>query len=317
MDDFSTKLQTAMENNNIHIDGNINWYDREFQRFRSKDHYKRGKPLFVCLHGDGATFGDWRDPSTWRTVWAKSWRDITREEKLLRTQELLKLKAEKQARTSDAIYRCNLLLNHATWRGKTCLEASLDQQYIKTKRIIPYYGLQIRSYLVLKICDINGKLQSLQFISPTRFKRFKKYASPKDGMLFLTEPLSKNYAEIIRICEGYATGCSIYEAMGFPVICALGASNLLSVALSLRTKYPLANIQICADNDQWNKENVGINLAMQTAALTGASLHYPTFENLNVSTKPTDFNDLMCLAGIEEVERQLLISRRNPWKKTS
>ena len=72
----------------------------------------------------------------------------------------------------------------------------------------------------------------------------------------------------------------------------------------LRGKYPEAEIVICADNDAWVDSNVGVIKAREAAFLIGAKLAVPTFSN--VSTKPTDFNDLMRLQGIEVVRCQLL-----------
>jgi len=40
------------------------------------------------------------------------------------------------------------------------------------------------------------------------------------------------------ICEGYATGASIFEATGFATVCAIDCGNLLAVARSLRAKWP-------------------------------------------------------------------------------
>lgn len=308
--EFSDKLFNAIQNAGIYIDGEINWSNQEFQRFRVKNHWNRKKHLFVILLDGGASFGDWRDPSTWKTVWEKSWRDISKEEKISRENSIQRLKHEKELLRNHAIWRASLMLTHKTFLGETCKETSLIHPYVMRKRIIPYYARQIRSYLILPILDVNRNLQSLQYIKENGFKQFKKHASLLNGMVWLSESLSKNYDGIIHICEGWATGCSIYEAMGSPVICSLSASNLINVAIELRTKYPLSKLKICADNDFSNKENIGVINGRKAALLTGGTLHFPIFDAFKYNEKPSDFNDLFCLAGIEEVENQLCTTRK-------
>ena len=205
---------------------------------------------------------------------------------------------------NHAIDRARDLLNHRSWRGITCIEATLENIYVKNKRIIPYYAKQIRSSLVLPITDVNKMLQSIQFIKPNGRKQFKKNTTFKNGMMYLSEEIRPN--DIIRICEGYATSCSVYETVGPPVVCAFNADNLINVARELRIKYPLNQIHICGDNDQFKKENSGLKFALAAAKNCDGKVFIPNFKDFDVSGKPTDWNDLFCLAGIEEVERQLL-----------
>lgn len=56
---------------------------------------------------------------------------------------------------------------------------------------------------------------------------------------------------IVLLCEGYATGASVFDAMGYslPVIVAFNAHNLIPVAKSIRAQYPDHRIIICADDD--------------------------------------------------------------------
>lgn len=107
----------------------------------------------------------------------------------------------------------------------------------------------------------------------------------------------------IRICEGYATACSIYEAVGPPVICAFSASNLEAVAVAIRQKYSKMVIFICADNDCDKKENLGVNQALIAAQASNAFIVVP---QLKTNAK-CDWNDLFCLEGVEIVVNQLTI----------
>lgn len=105
------------------------------------------------------------------------------------------------------------------------------------------------------------------------------------------------------ICEGYATGASIHEATGHAVAVAFDSGNLKPVAEALRRKYPETKLIICADNDQWTEGNPGTTKAKEAAEAVGAAIVCPSFTD--VSTKPTDFNDMVRLSGIESVKSAL------------
>lgn len=87
----------------------------------------------------------------------------------------------------------------------------------------------------------------------------------------------------IYICEGWATGRSIQDAVSDNVIVAFDAYNLTPVAKNLRKKYQNAHIIIAADNDE---SRVGQEQAHKAAkAINNCSVKYPHKTN-------TDFNDL-------------------------
>lgn len=310
MDSFEDKLYEAMNKANFHIRGTINFSSDKFQRFSSLNDHKRSKDLFVKIHDRGATFGDWRYQEEWVTWWYKDLRSIGISERKEREASKL-LIAQQQARLrSDAIYRLRII-----WHTY-CHEIDIDDPeipihpYLKAKRIRPLYARYCRSRVVVPIRDIDNGLVSLQWIRADGQKRFKRNATPKNSMVWLSEPLPDMYDGVIRLCEGWATGCTIYEAIGAPVVCSLGANNLLSVAQQLKKKYPDALLKICADNDQWGEYNTGFIHAKDVALLTGSTIYWPDFTGFDCSQKPTDFNDLMCLAGIEEVENQLLFLKK-------
>lgn len=111
----------------------------------------------------------------------------------------------------------------------------------------------------------------------------------------------------IAIVEGYATGASIREASGWCVLVCFDRSNLATVSSIVRQTTPGIEIVICADNDQWTKDNPGLQDAKKAANTIGARVIAPTFAS--VEGKPTDWNDLHQREGIEEVRRQLGITK--------
>lgn len=108
-------------------------------------------------------------------------------------------------------------------------------------------------------------------------------------------------AKEVYICEGYATGATIHLATKKPVIVCFYAGNLLPVLEALKTI--CVEFIIAADNDVYKAKNTGKEAAEAISRKFGYKVLLPRFKD--ISTKPTDFNDLYCLEGIEEVGIQL------------
>lgn len=93
-------------------------------------------------------------------------------------------------------------------------------------------------------------LVNVQMISPDNDKKFLK-GGLVTGAYHRIGTDAMMSAGIILLCEGYATGASIFDAMGYslPVIVGFNAKNLIPVAKSLRAQYSTHRIIICADDD--------------------------------------------------------------------
>ena len=186
---------------------------------------------------------------------------------------------------------------------------SINHPYLVKKQIKPcgaklHYEDNAR--LVIPIFNYKRKLISLQFISDTGEKRFFKGTSPRDGFYIINEFSTGT----ICICEGFATGVSIYLATGYKVVVAFSAENMLSCAKIVRNMFKGSDIIICADNDAYREINIGIEKATDAARDTGAVVIYPIFKD--VSTSPTDFNDLYVLEGADVVKKYFINICRLP-----
>lgn len=300
--DFYTALENVMHSHGFDILGSINYNSNKFQRFKRKSLPWKGRDLFVKLLGrdEGAVFGDWHDREGWVTWWEKPYKTLSKQEKKIRALQIEGFRHSEELQRNHDIFRGAELYKH-----HRSTEPDWDHPYIKTKQIRPLYCRQIRQRLMIPIHDINGKFQSMQFIFPSGKKRFKRGTTPREGFCILGEQVRRDVSDL-WICEGWATGCTIYEAVGEIVFCSMGADNLFHIACALRLKYPNNKITLCADNDAHLKENKGLITAQKAAKASGSLLRVPDFSLCGNSTKPTDFNDLMRLVGIEEVERQLL-----------
>lgn len=156
--------------------------------------------------------------------------------------------------------------------------------------------------LVLPLEDIDGQFWSAQFIDAQGTKRFQEGGRVSGCYFSLNE---KKDGPLV-IAEGFATGASITEATGYATIAAMNCGNLLPVAQALRKRWPRREIIIAADNDQWIEKNPGVNKAIEAAKAIFGKLAVPKFQNH--ATKPTDFNDLHALAGLEAVKEQIAAS---------
>lgn len=173
---------------------------------------------------------------------------------------------------------------------------------------------QFGIHLAVPIRDVFGKLWSLQKIYEDGKKLF--LAGGKiTGNFFTFGEL--NSGGKIYLCEGFATGASIFESTGICTVVAWYASNLKPVCSELIAKFPNTEIIIAADNDQFNKkENVGIKAAQDCQIKFNVKFVYPKFSDGVKDQRPTDYNDLFCLSGKEECKAQLQVVSDTVIQKT-
>ena len=303
MINFKCKLIDEMEKNGIFINGDIDWGNKGIQRFSSKNGKNNKKNIFLILFENGAYFGDWRNHSTWQSIFESSSKKIN-----LETKKKIALEREKERKEQEAIKKENLKYVFALLNN--CQRASSRHLYIINKKIVPCFSFQYKNTLILPIKDINKNLISAQYIDINGSKLFAKGCDTKNGMVWLCDDISNTYNGDIFICEGYATGCSIYEIINQPVICSLSASNLYNVALEIRKKYIFSKIHVCSDNDCWGLENIGLKSARFAVKIINGQLHYPIFDKeLYKYEKPTDFNDFFKLFGSEKTRKEILMVR--------
>lgn len=132
-----------------------------------------------------------------------------------------------------------------------------DSPYATKKAINPISSKFHGSCLIIPIFDPkNWELVSWQRIYPSGRKRFP-FGGKKQGCCHIIGQIDPTKPMII--CEGYATGCTLHEATGLPIIVAFDAGNLLPVAKAIRAMHKNTPIIIAADNDE---NNVGQKAAL-------------------------------------------------------
>lgn len=172
--------------------------------------------------------------------------------------------------------------------------ATADHPYLAAKRAVPL-GLRMDpgGRLIVPLQDIDGRLHSLEFIAPDGAKRFLAGGAKKRYFAVVGArpgPLSQPTGPVL-ICEGWATGASLYLATGHRVVAAMDAGNLMPVAEALRARFPGADLVIVADNDAKpdRDSNPGVAAARNAALAIDGRLAVPDI--------PGDANDLLRAEG--------------------
>jgi putative DNA primase/helicase len=127
-------------------------------------------------------------------------------------------------------------------------------------------------WLVIPV-EVNGCIISLQRIAPDGTKRFWSGASVKGGCYVLARPT----ASCTVLCEGFATGLAIYQAVSdCRVIVCFDAGNMIAVANRLKLS---GLCVVAADNDIKTFEkigkNPGIEKGTEAAGIIGCGIAYP------------------------------------------
>lgn len=171
--------------------------------------------------------------------------------------------------------------------------ADAAHPYLYRKQIRPLGVRQLGDRLIIPITDFDGVLHSYQSISPNGDKRFLS-GGRKKGMHYLILKGSELVAgEPVILCEGFATGASLFDAFHLPVFVAFDAGNLLAVARDIRARHHDTQINLYADNDRSKAINTGVNAANEVAAaVSGVQVFIPDFP-ADAPLELSDFNDLV------------------------
>lgn len=165
-------------------------------------------------------------------------------------------------------------------------------------RLSCFSGTQVISQIVVPMrLGPMGKLENLHYIDETGAKALHPGAQTNAVHFWI----GGHKPEKIIVCEGYATGASIYEALDEPkdlaVLCAMSGGNLMSVVQYVLKAFPKVALTVAADNDHEKKENAGILYATKAVSLA------PHIKLVSPATEPgvSDFNDVLLLKGKEAV----------------
>jgi putative DNA primase/helicase len=152
-----------------------------------------------------------------------------------------------------------------------------DHPYLERKHVRPGMLRQLHGQLLAPMFDANGTLWNVQRINGDGQKRFLQGGRTEDLFCVIGEFAADQRQAVL--CEGYATGDSIHQATGGPVIVAFSSGNLIRVARLWGNARPDVEFTIFADDDAGTEartgKNPGLEAAHAAAAETGFPVAYP------------------------------------------
>lgn len=259
-----TAAGLAMHKADPVADGRLHRYQVEGDKAGSKNGW-------YVLHLDDkpfATFGSWRTGQS--ETWApKALQALSRAE---RGALVARMAEAKQARDVEQAAVHAAARDRARRLWDKARPACGDHPYLVQKSVSAYGIRLLREQLVVPLRDVDGVLQTLQFIGADGRKTFLTGGRKRGCYLPIGRPDSA-----LCICEGYATGASIYQATRHATAVAFDTSNLKPVAQALRVKFPHLTLVIAADNDIQTPNNPGVSAATTAAQAVGAALAIPSF----------------------------------------
>lgn len=294
-------LRSAMRRVGLDYGGEI-IADGKLHRFKADDDHARNS--WYVLHAgppSAGAFGCWKRcvKETWCESNVENLPPAERQRIRARWAETEKIRERSEAERHARARKI------AAWILQKSKPAD-GHDYPSRKGVKAHGALrEYRGLLVVPLTDAEGTLHSLQLITPDGSKRF--LSGGRVAGCFFT--LSDRADGPLVICEGVATGASIHEATDHATVCAMNCGNLLAVAKAMCDRWPQRDILIAADNDAFTvgkdgkPTNPGVEKATVAAKASGARLAVPRFNN--IASKPTDFNDLHQLEGLEVVKTQI------------
>jgi putative DNA primase/helicase len=268
--------------------------DGLLHRFCADDKHRDLSAWYV-FYADGipaGSFGDWRlgIKQNWHAPQMQSLNGSEALEHQKRVYQLHQIhEAVDQERALEAA-------NYAQKLWAQAGVASSYHPYLLKKGVQAHGIREYQGKLVIPVQQ-GDQLQSLQWIEANGTKRFLKGAKVKGGFFTLGTPNG-----VVCLCEGYATGASLFEATGHAVVIAFHAGNLKPVATLLGQQFHEAKLIICADDDRSTPGNPGLTQAKEAAELVAGVFTVPHFGS-DCRQKMSDFNDLHQSSGIEAVQK--------------
>jgi len=289
--DHRAAFAQCMADHGIHIHTAIT-DDGALHRFHVNGDKSGTRNGWYVLHGGrtpAGSFGSWRlgIQSTWCAAFNDGMTCLERKVHRKRLAQMrLQRDAGRQQRQLQVANQVVSLLNLST-------SADAAHLYLIDKAIQPHHLRQQGKPLLAPMVDAGGALWNLQRIWPDGTKRFMRGGRVK-GCFALFGDLNSGP---VYVCEGVATGATIYEQGGIPTVCAMNASNLLAVCNALAS--PDRQITVCADNDHRTDGNPGITKGREAAVTVGAGLTWP--DPCGLGCTCSDFNDVLNCAKAKGV----------------
>lgn len=237
--------------------------------------------VFFAGERPAGAFGSWKTGQQHK--WASGCKHLSRAQ-----QQALNEKIQLARKQAEAERRAlnESAAKQAQRHWRDAVPANPKHPYLLSKNVKPHGLRQAAGLLLVPLLDVHGKLWNFQCIDFNGKKSFRTGGRVRG----LFSPLGDlTHPKKIVICEGWATGATLHEELFLPVLCAMNAGNLKSVAEAARSYWPKTELIIAADDDRNTEGNPGLTKAREAARAVNAHLKVPQFPK---GSTGTDFNDL-------------------------
>ena len=276
-------------------------FDGKFYRFSTN-----GKPSDLSgwyigvMNGDAQylTFGDWKigEKHTWTSFQEADDRRSSEYKQAKKIMENMRWQSEKKQAESWEQAR-----KKAADIWNSSRSATKDHPYL-IRKVVRAHGVRVneRNQLVIPLFDEKKQLQSLQFIDEGGDKLFLSGGMVRGGHLWIGNSHDQENPKVLLVCEGFATGATLHEITGHPVVVSFNVGNLRPVLQSMTSKYgKQAQVVIAGDDDRFKEKNIGLEAAKSLAQEFGIRWVVPSWPE--GSESGTDFNDLAFQVTHEDV----------------
>lgn len=157
-------------------------------------------------------------------------------------------------------------------------EKEKDYYFLKkSDLLIPAINLDLEFVTYQRITDRGVKLQRIDISTVGAFYCIGDW---------------RTTTKRIYLCEGYATGYSLYLATNGVVFVCFDVHNIGVVLKQLKERYPHIEVVICTDNDRKKKTKVGLYKGLEYSYLYNSPFIFPVFPNDEKYSDDSDWNDL-------------------------
>lgn len=262
--------------------------DGVLHRFSVDGDKAHKKNCWYIFHDDGlpaGAFGCWQRgiSETWS---AKPERQFTAAE---REQYQQRIEQQRYQREEDLRHRQHEAKQKAQrmWANAHKPETSTAHFYTKEKNLFPFGVRVLRGMLLIPVYSPARELVGLQLIGRNdngdTYKRFLTGTPIAGSYCTIGKVVG---SESLAIGEGWATMASVHAATGLPCVVAFSAGNLLSVAQTMRAKFPDKKIILCADDDDGTAQRTGKNAGIEAATKAAAAVRgYISMPSLHQSSE--------------------------------
>lgn len=308
---YDEQFINAMHGAGIPYNGQI-LANGQIHRFHDSKKKSQNQDGWYVFFGKAGAFGNHKNIHEKWSALSNPTQSFSDEEKSQIQQEI---NASKKLSDEERLRKQNEIAEEATQIWEKASETG-DSNYLRTKQVeahgLRYSNDKHGDFVAVPLRDTSGKLWSLQKIyapKPDNYNNKWLLTGGRKRGCFHTigTPLTQLEGTTVSLCEGYATGASVHMATGVTVIVAFDSGNIEPVMREITKTYPNLSIVIAADNDCWREDgkNPGLEAANEASQKYGCLVVHPKFKQESHTKKPTDFNDLNILDGIEEVKKQM------------